>query len=156
MALNTITYSDKADINVNANVPDINKVKADDMNEIKTVVNASVNQTNGLTGQILWTNNSPTADFGAQTINFSSSDYDMTNWIFKVDKDSGELVSITSIKGYGVRVTTVSGDGINRRRTANYVSDTSYNLSNGIKADGTDQPSVLVLLYVIGYKTGLF
>ena len=39
MAINTITYSDKTAINVNADIPDINKVKADDMNEIKQVVN---------------------------------------------------------------------------------------------------------------------
>ena len=39
MAINTITYSDKSALNVNANIPDINKVKADDMNEIKQVVN---------------------------------------------------------------------------------------------------------------------
>lgn len=34
-----ITYTDKVALNVNADVPDINKVKADDMNEIKEVVN---------------------------------------------------------------------------------------------------------------------
>jgi microcystin-dependent protein len=34
-----ITYTNKVALNVNADVPDINKVKADDMNEIKEVVN---------------------------------------------------------------------------------------------------------------------
>lgn len=41
MSLNTITYSNKTDLNTTA-VPDINKVKAADMNEIKNVVNAAV------------------------------------------------------------------------------------------------------------------
>lgn len=41
MSLSTITYSNKTDLNTTA-VPDINKVKAADMNEIKSVVNAAV------------------------------------------------------------------------------------------------------------------
>lgn len=39
MAIQTITYSDKSYINENSSVADTNKIKADDMNEIKTVVN---------------------------------------------------------------------------------------------------------------------
>ena len=37
-----ITYLDKVALNENTNIPDINKVKADDMNEIKNVVNGLV------------------------------------------------------------------------------------------------------------------
>lgn len=36
---NRITYDDKVALNENPLIPDINKVKADDMNEIKNVVN---------------------------------------------------------------------------------------------------------------------
>lgn len=35
----TITYDNKVAINENPNIPDVNKVKDDDMNEIKSVVN---------------------------------------------------------------------------------------------------------------------
>lgn len=38
-----ITYKDKAAVNVNPDIPDINKVNADDMNEIKNVVNENAN-----------------------------------------------------------------------------------------------------------------
>lgn len=34
-----ITYTDKVAVNQNASIPDINKVNASDMNEIKRVVN---------------------------------------------------------------------------------------------------------------------
>ena len=36
-----ILYTDKAAMNENSQIPDINKVKADDMNEIKSVVNTN-------------------------------------------------------------------------------------------------------------------
>lgn len=38
-----ITYEDKVAVNVNPDIPDINKVNADDMNEIKSVVNENAN-----------------------------------------------------------------------------------------------------------------
>ena len=47
MSINTITYSDKSDINTTA-TPTTNKITADDMNEIKSVVNSNAN----LTGDI--------------------------------------------------------------------------------------------------------
>ena len=39
--MSKITYADKVTLNENPNVADINKVKADDLNEIKNVVNAN-------------------------------------------------------------------------------------------------------------------
>ena len=39
--MSKITYSDKVTLNENPNVADVNKVKADDLNEIKNVVNAN-------------------------------------------------------------------------------------------------------------------
>lgn len=41
-----ITYEDKVAINENAEIPDINKCKASDLNEIKSVVNTNDNNTN--------------------------------------------------------------------------------------------------------------
>lgn len=42
--MQTITYTDKSVLNENAGIPDTNKCKAADMNEIKTVVNANANE----------------------------------------------------------------------------------------------------------------
>lgn len=42
MALQKITYANKTALQENASIADINKVTADDMNEIKTVFNAMV------------------------------------------------------------------------------------------------------------------
>ena len=49
MAINEITYSNKQALNENPNVQDINKVKAVDMNEIKTIVNQNANLMGDLT-----------------------------------------------------------------------------------------------------------
>lgn len=49
MAINTITYADKSAIYTNASIPDTNKVKDSDMNEIKTVVNTNANLQGDLT-----------------------------------------------------------------------------------------------------------
>lgn len=43
MALQNITYADKATMNENASIPAINKCQAADMNEIKNVVNNNAN-----------------------------------------------------------------------------------------------------------------
>lgn len=48
-----ITYQDKSATNVNADVADVNKVKAEDMNEIKSVVNANYNE---IIGEIFFAN----------------------------------------------------------------------------------------------------
>ena len=48
MAVSTITYTDKVTLNENASVADINKCKASDMNEIKSVVNNNATELNNL------------------------------------------------------------------------------------------------------------
>lgn len=57
-----ITYSNKADLNENTSIANINKVTASDMNEIKTVVN-----TNATTLDTLSTNLSPTVLYSNST-----------------------------------------------------------------------------------------
>ena len=46
--MSKITYTDKVTLNENPNVADVNKVKADDLNEIKNVVNANDNNVGDL------------------------------------------------------------------------------------------------------------
>ena len=51
MAIKTITYLDKAALNENSDIADINKCNASDLNEIKNVVNNNANETsNNTTG----------------------------------------------------------------------------------------------------------
>lgn len=52
MAVSTITYTNKVALNENASVADINKVKAEDMNEIKSVVNNNASETSANTTNI--------------------------------------------------------------------------------------------------------
>lgn len=52
MAVSNITYLNKVALNENSSVADINKVKADDMNEIKTVVNNNATETSNNTTDI--------------------------------------------------------------------------------------------------------
>ena len=44
-----ITYYDKNYLDLNPNIPDVNKVLDDDMNEIKTVVNTNYNEVGNIT-----------------------------------------------------------------------------------------------------------
>lgn len=81
--MSKITYANKVALNENAEISDINKVTDSDMNEIKAVVNNNDDELitintklTNITGQILWTNSSPTSTFEAQTITLSSGDYD--------------------------------------------------------------------------------
>lgn len=50
--MSKITYLDKVALNENPDIPDINKVKADDMNEIKAVVNNNATETSKNTTDI--------------------------------------------------------------------------------------------------------
>lgn len=45
MAVQTISYTDKVALNENSSIADINKIKDDDMNEIKSVVNNNATET---------------------------------------------------------------------------------------------------------------
>lgn len=56
MAVSTITYLDKSDINVNSSVPSTNKVQATDMNEIKSVVNNNSSELSKLQGTVIYNN----------------------------------------------------------------------------------------------------
>ena len=60
--MSKITYTDKVTLNENPNVADVNKVKADDLNEIKNVVNANDDKFNYTQEEQrigTWTNNKP-------------------------------------------------------------------------------------------------
>ena len=85
MAINTLTYANKVTLNQNSDVADINKGRAADWNEVKTVVNANANlmgdlsnlttktttdlvsAMNGLVLTKLWENSNPTSSMNNGT-----------------------------------------------------------------------------------------
>lgn len=167
-----ITYDDKVDLNT-TQVADINKVKASDMNEIKGVVNENYTeqqvtnqQVTNITGQILWTNPAPTQNFAEQSVTLSSDDYDFYEIYFLCGTSSPEnqrlAYSGKLIKNYGARssYTYAGSGGVNvRSRIFDMVSATSITFYDAYSATGTTaysvNNSVMVPLYIIGYKTGL-
>ena len=108
-------------------------------------------------GTMLWTNTSPTSEFSSQNITLSSDDYDMLLWICRRQNDNNLFTSpIISIKGFGCLFTGVSNGGDTRRRSVDYVDDTTYQVNIGVDSSGNTVNGALVPLYVIGYKTNLF
>ena len=54
MSVQTITYTDKQQLNANSSVADYNKVNAADMNEIKTVVNNNATELTNAQSQVVY------------------------------------------------------------------------------------------------------
>lgn len=156
-----ITYSNKSDINTTA-TPNVNKVLASDLNEIKSVVNQNDTLLSNITGNILWTNPNPTADFSAQNITLSSDDYDMLEFFWRNDVAGNRAFSTRTLKGYNVQSDMYSTVVPTRawRRRADFVSNTSYSVGNCIRMEynqtAYNDNAYCVPLYVVGYKTGLF
>ena len=69
--MSKIIYANKVALNQNSNIADINKVKADDMNEIKTVVNTNYDEfmSGWLSAGETWTYASVDNPTGVITIN---------------------------------------------------------------------------------------
>ncbi len=168
MAVQTITYNDKTNLNVNSQVPAVNKINDTDMNQIKSVVNNNATEVQNLTGTILWTNTTPSADYGTAQITLSSSDYDILEWFFLGSpEDSSAVFSIRTLKGHGGQV-LIEGNGVfsgtNHNsfiiRNITYVNDTKYSPSYAMFKYGTNSSynvlNILKPLYVVGYKNGLF
>ena len=166
--MSKITYSTKSDINTNA-TPEVNKVTAADMNEIKNVVNNNddaLTNTNvvlsNIKGTVLWTNPNPTADFSEQYINLSSSDYDVLEFYYRSDISGNRASSTRVLKGYGIEFDMYSTSSATRtwRRRASFTNDTKYHFENCGQLEQGQTTSThneyCVPLYVIGYKTGLF
>lgn len=101
-------------------------------------------------GKILWTNPNTTAEFHAQSITLSSSDYDTLEWYFRVARDKEYVMVTKTIKGWSGKIINYNDDGSLRYRYMNRNNDISY----GITSPGFD--GALVPMYVVGYNMGLF
>lgn len=129
MAIVQINYDTKSDINTTA-TPSQNKVSANDMNEIKSVVNtnatlmgdlanlhttdktSAVNAINEVITNsnpvTLWTNPSPNNNFAATQVTLSSSDYNYLE-IYYYDWTGDpvawkDLMFQKTLKGYGTKL----------------------------------------------------
>lgn len=154
MAVNTITYANKVNLNENSGIAEINKITDANMNEIKSVVNNNATELSNLKPVLLWTNPNPTSSFASQTITLSSNDYDMLKVIYLYNLTSGLAGAQELYKGYGTRISYISSGNTPVQRTLTRNSDTSFVLSSTSGASTDDNN--IVPLYIIGYKTGLF
>lgn len=126
-------------------------------NVIKQYVDDSI-----ISRKILWTNPNPNADFLAQSIVLSDSDYDMLEFFYRSDMVGKRMASIKCLKGYSLQFDMFSMGFATRRwaRRLEFVSDTQYSVGDASVWEQGQSTQVLneqcVPLYVIGYKTGLF
>lgn len=165
-----ITYDTKVALYENSGIADINKVKAADMNEIKSAVNDNDNnistlQTNvsglqttvsGLEGTVLWTNPNPNNSFASQNITLSSADYDILEIYVKQATANLRIQSTKLLKGYDGMLYTEFDTGLIARRLATRVSDTVYTIGNVQSTAEYTNNTNIIPLYVIGYKTTIF
>ena len=163
-----INYEDKVTLNSNPLIADINKVKADDMNEIKNVVNANADIMQGLKGTVLWTNTNHTSSFASQTITLdvSMSNFDCYEIIYRNVNGENVFYNTGKIpKNHGCRLLDfyVSGGNFGlgaRTRIIDYTNDTHLTAQVGRFAQagssGKDDNNVCIPEYIIGYKTEMF
>lgn len=132
----------------------------ENIDEISETINTINTNISNITGQILWTNPTPSSAISsATTITLSSSDYDMLEvfYLQATSSSGGTLYTNRFLKGYSTRMRIHTVDGVNVYRTLTYSSATSYIIQT-TTADGTvTSPQILAIpLYIVGYKTGLF
>lgn len=172
-----ITYPNKADMTTTS-VPSYNKVSANDMNEIKTVVNANDNKVgtgtlettanncvdainevrSGLyVEEILWTNNDTSTSFGTQSVTLSKnlSNYEDYEILFLQSTTVGRIMTSGHIPvGYGTilsYVTTVPCF----RPTGENVTGTTLSFENAKNQDGTTNNTGIIPYMIIGrYRIG--
>ena len=135
-------------------------INADNLNNIEGGIKYNETLIGNITGTILWRNSNPTADFQAQEITLSSSDYDMLEILYRSNAVGGTYFGGNRkiLKGYGTQLDWNSIASVNRwSRRIIPVSDTVFSVGDSyLVTDGTTTNDQCVPLYIIGYKTGLF
>lgn len=167
-----ITFQNKVALNENPDIPEVNKITDDNINDLKAGINTNETNLNTLntkvtniTGQILWTNSDPSGDFASQTISLSSSDYDVLGIYYYDYKVSKNMQYTQCLKGASFTLNSqlfVSGNYFIVSRVFSRTSDTSFTVDNAVGTSAS-APSTTALhndqvipVYIVGYKTGLF
>lgn len=135
---------------------------------IPTKTSQLTNDSGFINGKRLWTNANPNTSFGSQQIALSSSDWDMIEIIANSWNTSGyrNYVSVKLPKGISGILQSNFETNANTMyfasRVITYNDTTHLTFGKGRGVDGSDTGSihdnndVLIPVYVIGYKTGLF
>ena len=116
-------------------------------------------------GKLLWSNSNPNSSMAAWTeIHLNSSDYDVLEWFYKSTASENELLSSRCLKGFNPKLAQFycGGSGsVTRDRNVTRNSDTNFAVAEGrycatgTTARTTDN-NLIIPIYVVGYKTGLF
>lgn len=134
-----ITYDNKSNLNLNANVPNVNKVTDNDMNEIKSVVNSNFDE--GKDDIFYKTND--TLELGSTDPN---NDYILPAYISAGAKEIYALIvtpkRLNNINSIVVNNATLKGRGAsgylnNSGDYLDYVQDSAYNVSAQTSSDNT-------------------
>ena len=126
--------------------------------DILDLINENKSEINSIKGKILWTNPNPTNGFGAQNITLNNNDYDILE-VYYYDATSRQfMLSQKAIKGYNFMLISngrgsTSNQNYDRRCT--YINDTQWHFENAYSDLGVSN-DILIPIYIIGYKTGLF
>lgn len=149
-----IQFENKVALNENANIPDVNKCKATDMNEIKSVVNENYdNLLIATKGNILWSNPNPNEAISEEkTIELANNNYDFLEIFYRHSTTKNYIYYQKIPKGYGSRLGSETIDGITYRNF-DYVSDTQYKIgkiSTSSSYTGTEKQ--VIPLQIIGLK----
>ena len=167
-----ITFQDKIALNENPDIPEINKITDNNINDLKAGINTNETNLNTLntkvtniTGQILWTNSNPSNSFSSQTITLSSGDYDEIGIYYYDYRVSKGMQYIRAKKGESIRLTTTfwyDSKIYIASRKIDFTTSTSVAIDNatGIETGAITTPVVAnaqcIPIYFVGYKTGLF
>lgn len=161
-----ILYVDrlKRSVSVECFPQDSESLEVKGVNVLDTI-STHTSQINGLKGEILWENQSPTTTFLPQTITLSSDDYDLLEIFFYDYIGTTRMNSVRFPKGEKTNMFSLfdynSGMYMGRR-TANNDGDTTITISGCYSAITNSQINVqlsnewMIPVYVVGYKTGLF
>lgn len=167
-----ITFQDKIALNENPDIPEINKITDNNINDLKAGINTNETNLNTLntkvtniTGQILWTNSNPSNSFSNQTITLSSGDYDEIGIYYYDYRVTKGMQYIRAKKGESIRLTTTfwyDSKIYIANRKIDFTTSTSVAIDNatGIETGAITTPVVVnaqcIPIYFVGYKTGLF
>nr|DAJ39047.1 MAG TPA: Baseplate structural protein [Caudoviricetes sp.] len=122
-----ITYADKVSVSEDSNIPTINKIKADDMNEIKRVVNTNCDELTAILDRVY--------PVGRGFIDFTNTDY--TNYLgFKWER---ELVGMTAV---GIDVSQTEFDTIGKTGGSKYMQEHRHKGLSWMGADDTQSISL--------------
>jgi len=137
-------------------------INASNLNKMQDNMEAGIEEVKTSSSmKMLWRNSNPTSQFGAQNITLSDSDYDMLTVLCKRNTSDNAILSCTTLKGHGFKVTdTCYKSGTNNfdvARYVTYVDDTTYQVSQaqqciqGASSIATVEDR-LIPVCIIGYK----